>query len=178
LSEPILIMKIIDESLLRQFTREDDETFKNILAVWHYRGDGTQSGDDRLRKAMGDDVFEHYHYDTIATNCSVLLMFPRYRHPSGVEPGFGKARFPAEWFWSFSQIEENEDVEIKPSLIKRVPEASLALLKSLPDLEWMKVLRVNFWQHARGKAKRKHRPAPKGVIFFRFRDGLGLVASK
>lgn len=159
----------IPDHILTGFLEPKHAVLNAILAIWNVRGDLTQSGSTRDRLAMGEERFEHYNWDTAVSNGRVLLVLPRYKHPQANRPlpGF---HFPAEWWWCFDQIELQQDIEIAPpALVMTVPEDLRASLSALPELEWIQVQRINYSDN-----KPKSQPAPKGILFFRFKGGLGL----
>lgn len=157
------------------FIKPGHEVLGGILTIWNYRGDGTQRDADRTKLAMGEEAYEHYNWDTAVSNGRVLIVIPRFKHPVGKNPPMG-FHFPAEWFWCFSQIELNEDVA--PATPEGVPLELLKSVEALPGIEWKRVLKLNFWSHGRGKPKRKHRPAPDGLAFFKFNGGFGLTIAE
>lgn len=164
----------VPDDVLTRFLAPNHPVLKDILALWNYRGDGSQSNADRLRKVMGDEAYEHFNWDTAVSNGRVLLVLRHYKHPKAVKPPFGFS-FPSEWFWCFSQIADNEEIESASSqLIETVPPTILQSLAVLPELQWVRVRQVNFVEHGRGRPKAKTRSAPEGVAFFRFQGGLGL----
>ena len=46
--------RVSDEALL-SFRSPEHSVWKDALAVWNYRGDGTNSGDERIRRAIGEE---------------------------------------------------------------------------------------------------------------------------
>jgi len=163
--------------ILRQFTKPDHETFRHVLAQEHYRGDLTQTGDDRLRLAMGDAAYQHYHWDTVACNLRVLLVLPRFKHPEAVE-NRRPIGLPAPWFWCLDQVERHHDLEnASKAFIERVSLEVRESLQVLPGLEWVKIGRVGFFEHGRGKPKRRFQAPPDDVVFFQFRGGVGCAAA-
>lgn len=172
-----MALPTIETSQLRQFILPSHPDLKEILTINHYRGDGTETGANRLRKSMSEEEYEHLHFDTIASNGRVLIYLPRYKHPEAVPAPFGFHFPPAEWLWCFEQIEASEEIEpANPLLVKRVPTDVLKALQVIQNLEWLRVRRVNLIHYGRGKPKHKHQKAPNNVLFFRFNQGLGAAA--
>lgn len=168
----------VDIEILKRFTTTERPEFSSVLAVEHYRGDLTQSGDDRMRRAMGEEKYAHFHWDTIACTGGIIVIVPRYKHPEAVE----KRRLgllPAEYHWCFSQIDQDEDCGPAGArvLSRIVSDSKAKLEKELPGLEFIKLVKVNYWHHAgRGPAKRKSQRPPNDVAFFKFTGGVGCVA--
>lgn len=168
----------VDDSILMQFVSTENPHFKTPIAIWNYRGDLTQSGSDQMKQALGDKAFEHYNWDTAVTTGRIFIILRRFKHAQAIKPPLG-IHFPAPWYWCFSQIEDNEEIELaKDSLINRVPVNLRESLKVLPGLEWIKVRRVSVTIHGRGKPKQKFQKPPEGVLFFRFQGGLGLAIAE
>jgi hypothetical protein len=164
----------LPDSTLQQYLAAEHPVLKNILNIYNYRGTGTETDARHTRALIGEDKYEHYHWDTVVTNGRILLLIPRYKHPQGTKAPFG-FHLPAEWFWCFHQIEEGQDCSPTTAPVPRVPDNDiLTAAESLPGLEWINIQRVNFTTHERGKSKPGHRPPPEGVQFFRFNGGMGL----
>lgn len=167
----------VETEVLKQFTNPEHSVCANLMAIWNLRTDGTQSDADRLKLALGEEGYEHYNWDTAVTNGSIMLLIPRFKYAEAKRPPFG-FHFPAEWFWCFSQIELKEDaVEALPEQIATVPTDVREQVETLPEVQWIKILRVNFFDHVGGKVTRKHRPPPEGMMFFRFKGGLGVAVA-
>lgn len=168
----------VDYEVLKRFTNPDRPEFAVVMAVEHYRGDLTQSGDDRLRTEMGEEKYAHYHWDTVACTGGIMVVVPRFKHPIAVAKSRGVG-LPAEYHWCLSQVEKGEDCGPAGARIlsRIVPETKTRLETELPGFEFIEVVKVNFWHHAgRGSAKRKSQRPPSDVAFFKFTGGVGCVA--
>lgn len=145
-------------ALLKRWTKSSDEVKGKIMTVCV----------DRLAD----------HWDTIVSDGDVLLDIRRFKHPEGVEPKFG-TRFKSEWFWGFSHIERNENIEpAKRRLIERVPQEIREKIAADPDLssvEWLRIKHLNLMSCGSRGTKAIRKPAPKDVLFFRFDGGLGMA---
>lgn len=164
--------------LLGKFTKSNLPW--EVKQVWEYRGDCTESGDQRLRANLGAEAYEHHHWNTVAFNGGVIVIVPRWKHKEG--PGESGPGLRAEYHWAMSAItEENPDEEhgVRPSNKKEIAEVvtdTQTLLAQLPGLEYMHIKKLSFFSTAkRGKQWRK---APSDVRFFRFAGGYGAVAIK
>jgi hypothetical protein len=169
-------MSVISDELLTSFCQHGHPLYGGILTAYSYKGDLTQSGDERARRAMGDEAFVHRDWNTLVCNGRILIDIESYKHPKGVE---GSIRFPTQWFWCLSQVRANQDCT--PATADQISRVEVDLqedLKRLPKLEYVSVLGVNSWSYGRGKPKRKRQQPPNGIVFFRFTGGAGLVITK
>ena len=163
--------------LLSKFTKAGDPAHGEVHQTWAYRGDCSESGDRRLRAALGEEAYEHHHWDAVACNGGVIVVVPHWKF--GAEKGRGPG-LRAEYYWAMQAIaaaEPEEGAGIRPCTKKEiaavVPETQ-ALLAELPGLEFMHISKVSFY--STGKRGKQWRKAPKGVRFFRFAAGYGCVA--
>jgi hypothetical protein len=161
---------LITEMLLRGFCAAGDDTYGDIRLCNNYKGDLTQRGDDQARLRMGEEAYLERDWDTLVCNGRVLLVFSSWKCPFAKEGPV--PRFQAEWYWCFDQMRKKRDVV--PESEKRLSRLAAdvrADLQRLPELEFVRVLKVHFWSHGRGKPKAKSMPAPKGLVFFNFAGG-------
>lgn len=164
--------------LLGKFTKPGCERLGKVLQNAFYRGDFTETGDRRLRAAMGEEAYEHLHWDAVACNGGVLVVVPRWkfgtedRNPLGLD---------APYWWAMSAIagdELEEGAGIRPSTAKEIAEVvseTRELLSLLPGLEFMHVAKLSFYSTNK-PGKKQWREAPGDVRLFRFAAGYGLVA--
>jgi len=170
---------IPSDEILRKFCSIDPEythheSFKNLMLSWNYRGDLTETGDRRLRESMGDEAYEHFHYDLLACNGHILIQIPQYKHPDLTkEASFNRPRFPSPWFWCMADIFDGKDnvMPAYPKMIQCVSPKNQEELSILPGLEFVRITEMRFFSNG----KRKKEPAPMEVIFFRFNRGVGCV---
>jgi hypothetical protein len=166
--------------LLKKFTKAGDATHGEVHQSWAYRGDCTETGDRRIRAAIGDEAYEHHHWDATAFNGGVIVVVPRWKFKevrSGSSPGL-----PAEYYWAMKAISDpnpDEGHGVRPCTKKEiaavVPETQ-ALLAELPGLEYMHIKKLSFF--STGKRGKQWRKAPKDARFFRFAAGYGCVSIK
>jgi len=168
-----LIERPSDELLLK-FTDPAVERFAVIHNVWNYKGDLTETGDQRIRARIGDEAWEHFNWDTVVCNGSLMVVFPKWKHPRGVDRHFGGPSAQHWWAMGMAAERHSETFEAPPRLVKRIPVAQLELMQALPGLEIVHVPKVYFWRHGKTK-KRCSEPAPKDCAYFRFNGGKGLV---
>jgi hypothetical protein len=163
--------------LLARFTHPEHGILKDVLVMNNYRGDCTETGDRRLRAMLGA-AYDSLHYDTVASNGRVVLFLPRCKAPNAVPAPDGWRMLTAEHHWALSQVDEKhpEVTRASAATIQRVPVEIARQLHDLPELEFVEVPRVYYWLHAGGPAKRKSKPAPDNVVYFRFLGGYGVVA--
>lgn len=169
----------ISDDILREFTKPGHPLFSKFRAVGNYRGNGTETEARSLKKAMGGSAYEHFNYDTLITNGQVIIRLPRFRHPLA-EDSVSLFSIPAEWYWAWNQVEDDEDVRTaSPMEIEtaKVPAAAHDLIRLLPNWQWMHIQQINFFEHGAGRPKARHRPAPKGVLFFKFDGGQGAAVA-
>lgn len=174
----LLDQPVPDDSILRQFTSTDPTSpwihaFADLMLSWNYCGDCTENGDRRLKAAMGDEAYEHYHWDTLACNGYILLRIPQYKHPLIAKECRSGPRFPAQWFWCMSAIVEGGDnvMPAYPAMVASVSIKNQEELAVLPGLEYVRVTEMRIYSN--GKPKREK--PPSDVVFFRFQRGVGCV---
>lgn len=163
--------------LLSKFTKTGDPTHGVVHQAWAYRGDCTESGDRRLKSALGEEAYEHHHWDAVACNGGVIVVVPRWKFGPETRNSPG---LPAEYYWAMKAISNPDPEEgagiracTKKEIAAVVPETQ-ALLAELPGLEFMHISKVSFY--STGKHGKQWRKAPKDVRFFRFAAGYGCVA--
>lgn len=163
--------------LLANFTSPGHPTMKDVLIVDHYRGDCTETGERRLRAMLGE-AYDSLHHDTLACTGGVVLILPRFKAPNAVPAPVGFHLLKADHHWALAEVDEKspEVTRASAATIQRVPVEVARKLHELPDLEFVEVARVHYWESGRGPAKRKSRPAPSNVVYFRFTGGYGVVA--
>lgn len=165
--------------LLARFVLPAHPLLKSPVIVHNYRGDCTETGDRRLRAMLGT-AYESLHFDTVACDGRAVIYLPRFRAPGAVEvdhwqqPTFG---LTAPHHWAMSQVDERspEVTRARPATVQRVPVEIARDLHALPELEFVDVRDVHFWSHGNGPAKKKKKPAPQDVVYFRFAGGYGVV---
>jgi hypothetical protein len=164
---------------LRPFVKPDHHLLKDVLAMWNYRGDGTETGARRMRAIIGEQAFESLYWDTVACSGRVLVVVPRCKAPGTVEAPRGMGLLSAPHWWALTQVEEKHpDVtHARPETIQRVPVEIAQQLHALPDLEFVDVKDVHFWESGRGPSKKRKKAAPQDVVYFRFAFGYGCVAA-
>lgn len=163
--------------LLARFTNPSHAVMKDVLVTNNYRGDCTETGERRLRAMLGA-AYDSLHHDTVACSGRIVVIMPRFKAPGAVEAPCGFHLLTAPHYWALGEIDEKspEVSKAKPSTVQRVPIDIAQQLYALPGFEFVEVKNVNFWEHANGPAKRKKRPAPADVVYFRFNGGYGVVA--
>lgn len=166
--------------LLRKFTKPGCPNFGEVQQVWAYRGDCTESGDRRTRAAIGEEAYEHEHWNAVACTGGVVVVVPRwkFREERGSGPGLG-----ARYWWAMSAIAETvpEDgagirAATAAEIAAVVPETQ-ALLAELPGLEYRVIARTSYYSTAK-PGKKLWDQAPQDVRYFRFAAGYGCVAIK
>lgn len=164
--------------LLTHFTKPDHEKLKNIVIMRNYRGDATETGERRLRAMLGDK-YDSLHHDTVACNGRVIVVLPRTKAPNAIEEPFGFRLLTAEHWWALAQVDEHspEVTHARSATITRVPVDIAQQLHILPDLEFVDVKDVHYTEYG-NKVRRKKKPAPQDVVYFRFTGGYGVVAEK
>lgn len=167
----------LPEPTLRAFTVPGHPRYGHVSLNFHHRGDLTQACEDRLRLQLGEDAYAHLHWDTVVCSGDVYLCIPRYRHPEGRDvPGLALS---AVYHWCLSHADEDEDIDpASTRAINRVAKAGREQAESLPGLEWLHMAKIAYWQYSGRTPKRKHKPAPKDVLFFRFTGGVGCARFK
>ncbi len=163
--------------LLQRFTCPGHEDFRNVLRVWHYRGDLTETGDRRLEEKLGPEAYEDYHWDAMACTGELLVIVPRWKVEAEKEsrgPGL-----KAEYYWALGEIDRgNLEVRPCPGPIE-LSEESESLVTLLPGFEWVMAPWVYYFEYSSRKGKvRKVRSAPLDMAYFRFDGGYGLAAPK
>lgn len=164
--------------LLRKFTKPGCSSHGEVKQLWSYRGDCSEAGDRRLRASMSEEAYEHHHWDAVACNGRLVVVVPRWKFGN---ERFGSLGLEASYWWAMTSIacdeqEEGAGIRVcKSKEIAAVDSASLALLKSLPGLEFMHISKVSFYCSSK-PGRKQWRKAPVGVRYFRFAAGYGLVA--
>ena len=164
--------------ILTNFVNRGHPVYKDVLVVDSYRGDCTETGERRLRTMLGDVAYASLHYDTIACDGRILVVIPRCKLDGATPAPLGLRTLTAAHHWAMSLVDERSP-EVKhasTATIQRVPVEVAQKLHALPDIEFVDVGYVSFWEHGNGKPKKKRKPAPQDVIYFRFRGGYGVVA--
>lgn len=163
--------------LLARFVHPTHAVLKHPTIVHAYRGDCTESNERRLRATLGEAAYASLHYDTIACDGRVMVILPRCRAAGAVEAPFGFRTLTAEHHWALTEVDEKspEVVRARPETVQRVPVEIARELFALPGLEFVDVHEVTYWVHGNGPAKRKKKPAPQDVVYFRFTGGMGVV---
>lgn len=172
-----------DTELLRKFCSTNPEhpnhsALKDIMLLWTYCGDLTETGDRRLHDRIGDEAYEHVHHTTAVCNGHIALFVQHYKHPEAQENRSSGIRFPAKWLWCIDSIEKNEGEDVftaDPETIASVLPETQSELSILPGLEYLRIDSISYWQHGRTK-KRITDPAPDNLVFFRFQGGAGCVS--
>lgn len=165
--------------LLSKFTKPGHKDFGEVMQYWNFRGDLTSSGDRRMRALLGEEAYEHLHWDAVACNGGVLVVVPRWKFSErDSRPG---GSLSAPYWWAMSSI---ADVDPDPHCcIRRATEDEIAmvangtqaLLSELPGLEFMHIGSVSYYSTDK-PGKKQWRKAPGDVRYFRFAAGYGLVA--
>lgn len=167
--------------LLARFVLPSHPVCKDVFVMFHYRGDGTETGARRMRAILGE-AYETLHCDTVACDGRVVLIIPRFKAPGAVEINNGDIPnfFPAPTYWALSQVDERspEVTHARASTIQRVPVDVARDLHLLPELEFVDVKDVHFVEHGNGPAKKRKKPAPQDVVYFRFAGGYGAVLAR
>lgn len=147
-----------DVELMRKFCQPGHPQFGDVWNSYNYRGNGV-------------------NYDLCATNLRVLLCVRKFYLEGVKEERCGIA---TQWWWAMSEIATGGEF-VKPATAKTIARVSKDLLhqlKELPELQFLTVPRVKVWSHGRGKPKQKiERIDDDGVVFFRYRDGVGCVVA-
>lgn len=167
--------------LLRKFTLPGGRGhLGEVRLVKNYRGDLTETGEQRLRSALGEEEYSHLHWDTAATNGEVLVIVPRWKSKEVTGGWHTWLGGRAEDRWAMDQMEDpspDEKCGIRPCRKKEIEQVSAAareLIAELPGVEYMMVRRVSFYSTSR--SGKRWMPAPQDVRYFRFAAGYGLVA--
>lgn len=165
--------------ILAKFVNPSHPVYKDVLTVDSYRGDCTETGDRRLKAMLGEKAYASLHYDTIACDGRILVIVPRSRLEGAKPAPFGLHTLTAAHHWALSQVDERspEVVHASSATIQRVPVEVAQKLHALPCIEFVEVRYVHFWEHGNGKTKKKRKPAPQDVVYFRFEGGYGVVAA-
>ncbi len=165
--------------LLRKFTAPGSPHFGDVLQVWSYRGDCTESGDRRTREAIGEDAYEHHHYNAEACNGGIVVCVRRWKFREGraTDSGPGLA---AEYWWAMQtaaapEPEEGAGIRIIPPAKCGLVALTRELLTELPGLEYVHVSKVSFYS-TRKPGHKQWKKAPSDVRFFRFAAGYGCAA--
>lgn len=162
--------------LVARFVQSSHPVMKDLLVIRSYRGDGTETGERRLRAMMGAK-YDSLHCDTVACNGRVVVVLPRFKAPGAVDAPFSFRLLTAEHHWALSEVDEKspEVTHARPETVQRVPVEISQELHAFPDFEFVEVRNVNYWESGR-TTKRKKKAAPKDVVYFRFTGGYGVVA--
>lgn len=165
--------------LLRKFTKPGHEHWGEVRQHWNYRGDGTATGERRMRSLLGDEAMEHLNYDAVACTGGIMVIVPRWKfQQQDSRPG---PSLPAQYYWAMSSIAEDPPEErcgirpCTPEEIAAVVPETQELLSALPGLQFMRIAKVGFFSSDK-PGKRQWMDAPQGVRYFRFAAGYGLVA--
>jgi len=164
--------------LLSRFTKPGTG-HAEVYQMYNYRGDGTQTGDMRIKAEIGHDAYQHHHWDALACNGGVVVVVPRWKFAESratLGPGLS-----AEYYWAMASLDDKayDDPRqgIRPctkrEILDVVPETR-ALLDQLPGLEYMFVKFVRY--NSTAKKFPQYKPAPDTVRYFRFAAGYGCVA--
>lgn len=164
--------------LLARFVLPAHPLLKSPIIVHNYRGDYTETGDRRLRAMLGA-AYESLHFDTVACDGRAVVYLPRFRAPGAVEiesghrPTFG---LTGPHHWAMSQVDERspEVTRARPATVQRVPVEIARDLHALPELEFVDVRDVHFTEYG-NRPRKKKKPAPQDVVYFRFAGGYGVV---
>ena len=167
--------------LLARFVLPSHAVLRDVIVVENYRGDCTETGDRRLRAMLGA-AYESLHFDTVACDGRVVIYLPRFKAPgavaieSGHRPTFGLS---GPHHWAMAQVDERspEVSRARPATVQRVPVEIARDLHALPELEFVDVRDVHFTEYG-NRVKKKKKPAPQDVVYFRFAGGYGVVLAR
>ena len=167
--------------LLARFVLPTHAILKDVIVVENYRGDFTESGDRRLRTMLGEK-YDSLHFDTVACDGRVVIYLPRFKLPgaTAIRHVHAPQILTAPHHWALTQVDERspEVTHASAATIQRVPVEISRDLHALPELEFVDVRDVHFWVHGNGPAKKKKKPAPRDVVYFRFAGGYGVVLAR
>ena len=166
--------------LLGKFTKEGCQRLGTVQQVWAYRGDCTETGDQRIKAAIGEEAYQHHHWNAVACNGGVLVVVPRWKFEEGRSRGEGIG-LKAQYWWAMAAIVQDEPEEgagVRPCTTKEIEAVALStqkLLGELPGLEYMHVSKLSYYSTAK-PGKKQWDKAPTDARYFRFAAGYGCVA--
>lgn len=140
------------------------------LAVWNYRGDLTQSGENRLKATMSPEEYEHKDWDTLATDGRIIVLVARAKLVSSEKTSL---RMPGDIYRTLIDVHERrshlwekeapmpqEDVGVDEYMVlgRRVARCYVDRIRLLPSARFCGMTLVS-----------------SDPLYFRFDGGAGCV---